>query len=61
MRGRCILVNMDYDKVIFVVLIFGGLGLFLFPEPESNFLWYVLSVLGVGGVGGLLVWLRKKS
>jgi hypothetical protein len=50
---------MDVDFWMVVVFAVGVLTLFLFPEPESNFIWYVLTGLGFGGLIGALFWLRK--
>ena len=61
MRRSYIVVRMDYDRLIPVVVMIGLFVLFVFPEPESNFVWYVLTVLGFGFVVGFLVWLRNGS
>lgn len=47
-RRSCIVVRMDIDILMIVVFAIGVLTLFFFPEPESNFGWYVL-------IGGLFV------
>ncbi len=61
MMRSCIVVRMDYDRLIPVVVMIGLVVLFLFPEPESNFVWYVLIILGFGVAVGILFWLRKKG
>jgi len=52
---------MKNNKLILFVIIIGVLTLFFFPEPETNFILYVLTGLVFLG---LVVWLvmreRKK-
>ncbi|MFH0808719.1 MAG: hypothetical protein V1888_03855 [archaeon] len=52
---------MKIKKLIPVVVIIGIVVLFMFPEPESNFGWYVLTMGLFAGVVGVLFWLGRKS
>jgi len=47
--------------LILGVIIAGVLVLWFFPEPETNFLAYVLTGLGFLGVVGWLVGREKKG
>lgn len=60
-RRSCIAVRMDYNRLIPAVVMIGFFVLFIFPEPESNFAWYVLTILGFGFIVGVLFWLRNSS
>ena len=53
--------NLHAGKLIPVVVLVGVVVLFLFPEPESNFGWYVLTMGLFAGVVGFLFWLRRNS
>ncbi len=52
---------MRIDKIILVVGIVGVMVLFMFPEPESNFGWYVLTGFLFACLIGGLVWLKKRN
>ena len=54
-------VGESVDRLIPVVVIVGIVVLFLFPEPDSNFGWYVLTGVLFVGVVGILFWLRNKN
>ena len=52
---------MKIEGLIFVVVFAGILTLFFFPEPESNFIWYVLTWFCFGVLVGVLAWLKVKG
>jgi len=52
---------MKVDKLIPVVVIMGIVVLFLFPEPESNFGWYVLTAVFFISVVLILFRIEKKK
>lgn len=51
---------MDIDYFMIGVFGIGVLTLFFFPEPESNFLWYVLTFVGFVLVE-MGLWFWKKN
>jgi len=52
---------MDIDYLMIFVFVLGVVVLFFFPEPESNFIWYVLTGLVFVVVEVVLFWIRKRK
>jgi uncharacterized membrane protein YbhN (UPF0104 family) len=53
--------NKKYEYLIFFVAFLGILTLFFFPEPQTNFIYYVATAVLFGVIIVLLIKRRNKG